>query len=182
MSTTPLTSSIVPTSPPAAAASASTVVEDLKDLAFRHVHHVEMMFYPPSWAAATPLICSWICNDFPPSSKSVIPAQSGVYVFVVMTDLFGFPHANGLFYIGKAKNLNTRIDEYINEQNKRFVRRKRPHIWRMINQWHGHLKYFYTTTATVKEAEDLEEQMLSAFQPFFNRKFDATTSATIRAF
>jgi hypothetical protein len=175
-------SSITPASLSTAAATAASVVEDLKDLAFRHVHHVEMMFYPPSWAAAPPLTCSWVCSDFPPLVKSGIPAQSGVYVFVVMTNLFGFPHANGLFYIGKAKNLNTRIDEYINEENKRFVRRKRPHIWRMINQWQGHLKYFYTTTTTVKEAEDLEAHMLSAFQPFFNRMFDATTSATIRAF
>lgn len=121
-------------------------------------------------------------SDFPPNPRSSIPKQPGVYVFVVMTDVFDFPCANGLFYVGKARNLYERISAYIGDENKRFLNSTRPLVWRMLNVWSGHLKYFYTTTADVNAAELLETQMMNALRPPFNRQYDATTSKTMRAF
>ena len=180
LTVTTVSSTTTPTT--VSAATPPSALDDIKDLAFRNGHHVRMMFYPPSWKTAPSTKVTWSSEDFPPVPKSLIPTQPGVYVFVVMTNLFGFDHGNGLFYIGKATNLNERIDAYIGEIGKRFVGRKRPLVWRMINQWHGHLKYYYTTTKDVAEAEILEDQMLTAFQPPFNKQFDATTSAARRAF
>jgi len=52
----------------------------------------------------------------------------------------------------------------------------------MLNVWSGHLKYFYTTTADVAEAERLETRMTNALRLPFDRQYDATISRSMRAF
>lgn len=158
------------------------IQDDINDLAFAHSHTVPMRFYPEAWRSATNSAHTWQSVSFPPAKKADIPASPGVYAFVVKSDLFDFPFAAGLFYVGKATCLYERIGAYIGEQNKRFVESKRPHIWRMINQWRGHLLYIYTITVDVAAAESLENKLLSAFRPHFNRSFEATVSQTVRAF
>jgi len=158
------------------------VKQDIQDLALLDFHKVEMLFLPPAWAAAPTIPCKWVRSDFPPNPRSSIPKKPGVYVFVVTTDVFDFPSANGLFYVGKAKSLYERISAYIGEENIQLLNAKRPLVWRMLNVWSGHLKYFYTTTADVKAAEHLETQMINALRPPFNRRYDATTSKAMRAF
>lgn len=158
------------------------VKQDIQDLALLDFHKVEMLFLPPAWAAAPTISCKWVRNDFPPNPRSSIPKKPGVYVFVVTTDVFDFPSANGLFYVGKAKNLYERISAYIGDENIQLLNTKRPLVWRMLNVWSGHLKYFYTTTTDVKAAEHLENQMINALRPPFNRRYDATTSKAMRAF
>lgn len=170
-----------PGSTPASSLSAG-VSQDIQDLALLDFHKVEMLFLPPAWNAAPAIPCTWVGNDFPPSPRSSIPKQPGVYVFVVSTNVFDFPCANGLFYVGKATSLYERVGAYIGDENKRFLNTTRPLVWRMINVWSGHLKYFYATTADVAEAEHLERQMINALRPPFNRQYDATTSQTMRAF
>ena len=151
-------------------------------MAFQESHHVSMLFYPAAWESAPPVPCTWVGNEFPPNPRKKIPKKPGVYVFVVRTDIFNFPHASGLFYVGKATNLYERIGAYITDVNKRKLRTKRPLVWRMLNAWDGHLQYFYTITSDVAAAKVLEDQMLNAFIPPFNKQYDATTSTTVRAF
>lgn len=175
---------ILPNSPgscPPSSLSAG-VSQDIQDLALLDCHKVEMLFLPPAWIAAPSIPCTWVRSDFPPKPRNSIPKQPGVYVFVVTTEVFDFPCANGLFYIGKATNLYERVGAYIGDENKRFLNTKRPLVWRMLNVWSGHLKYFYTTTADVGAAKHLETQMINALRPPFNRQYDATTSLTMRAF
>ena len=174
---------IIPSTPgsPPSAISAG-VIQDIQDLALVDFHKVEMLFLPQAWADAPPISCTWLRNDFPPIPRNSIPKMPGVYVFVVVTNLFDFPFANGLFYVGKAKNLYERVGAYLGDENKRLLNSKRPLVWRMLNLWSGHLNYFYTTTADVGAAEYLENQMINAFRPPFNRQYDATTSQTMRAF
>ena len=175
---------IIPPSPAGAPPSSLSlsVQQDIQDLAFVNFHKVEMLFLPPAWVAAPAIKCAWTQEDFPPKNLKDIPKKPGVYVFVVMADVFDFPCANGLFYVGKAKSLYNRISSYIGDENIRLLNTKRPLVWRMLNAWSGHLKYFYTTTTDVSTAEHLEEQMINALRPPFNRKYDATTSKTMRAF
>lgn len=158
------------------------VHQDILDLAFLGYHNVDMLFFPPAWQAAPDIPCHWTCSDFPPNPRSSIPKKPGVYVFVVTTDVFNFPCANGLFYIGKATNLYERIGAYIGDENRRFLNATRPLVWKMLNLWSGHLKYFYTTTTDVAAAEHLETQMTNALRPPFNRQYDATISKSMRAF
>jgi len=172
----------LPPGPRAPIGVSAEVKKELLDLAFQGSHHVEMMFYPEAWANAPVTESNWECSDFPPDPRDSIPKSPGVYVFVVMTNIFNFPHGNGLFYIGKATNLYERIGSYIAEIDHSIASSSRPLVWRMINTWRGHLKYFYTTTIDVKEAEKLENHMLNAFRPPFNRQYEASISKTMRAF
>jgi hypothetical protein len=160
----------------------AAVQDDIYDLAFQGLHDVPMMFFPQAWNAAPNMPMVWSQSEFPPNPRSGIPKQPGVYVFVVMNDLFGFPHGNGLFYIGKATNLYERVGAYLGDVDLRLLRTKRPLVWRMLNQWNGHLKYFYTTTPNKSAAKKLEGHMIEAFRPPFNRQYEGSTSKTMRAF
>jgi len=158
------------------------VEQDIVDLALQAFHKVDMMFSPIAWAGAPVVAANWTKSDFPPQPRTAIPKKPGVYVFVVMTELFGFPHASGLFYIGKASNLYDRVGAYTGDVNTRLIQTRRPLVWRMLNQWHGHLYYFYTITANAADAATLESQMIEAFRPPFNKRYEGVTSATMRAF
>jgi len=158
------------------------VQQQLHDLAFQNNHVVPMKFYPAAWLSAQHSSRTWYSQNFPPEPRSSIPTSPGVYVFVVTPDIFNFEPSSGLFYIGKATNLYSRIGAYISEIDKDFRDSQRPHIWRMLNLWGGHFKYYYTTTQNVAEAETLENEMLNAFRPPFNKQYDAETSPNERAF
>ena len=155
---------------------------NIKDLAFVESHYVKMMFYPEAWDDAVNLPLVWIDVNFPPNPRGCIPREPGVYAFVVEPNLFDFSPANGFFYIGKATNLYERIGAYIRELSKDLSDTQRPYIWRMLNQWDGRLKYYYSTTNDVAEAEDIEEEILTALRPPFNRQYKAETSIVMRAF
>lgn len=159
----------------------ATTNETLNDLAHANNHLVEMMFLPQAWHTAKPVSLTWHQIDFPPSPNR-LPTRPGVYVFVATPNIFDFTWAGGLFYVGKATSLYKRISSYVAEIDKDFQTTRRPRVWRMVNQWQGHLKYFYTTTATVEMAENLEAEMIEAFRPPFNSQYAAETSREMRAF
>jgi hypothetical protein len=171
-----LPASAFPTGQPA------SVQQDLYDIAIHKLYQVEAMFLPKAWNAAPDMNLKWEVSAFPPDPRKVIPDEPGVYVFVAEVRLFGFPHGSGLFYIGKATSLYSRIGAYIDDQDKDFVKTKRPKVWSMINAWRGHLRYYFTRTPTVKEAEDLEEHMLAAYIPPFNTHFDGELGPLMKAF
>ncbi|WP_368211518.1 hypothetical protein [Aeromonas sp. s10] len=159
------------------------VVSDIVDLAFHgSIFEVRMQYSTKAWNAAALSRHLWTELAFPPNPRSSVPKQPGVYVFIVRPKLFGLFQTSGLLYVGKATNLYERVGAYISEVNKRHSMSNRPHIWRMLNVWNGHLHYIYTTTPTVADAENLEERMLEALLPYFNKEFPAETSRRQRAF
>ena len=159
------------------------VLGDIFDLAFHgSIFEVRMQYSTRAWNDAKSSSHAWTEVAFPPDPRSLVPDEPGVYVFVVKPDLFGLPATSGLLYVGKAKSLYDRVGHYMSEINKRHALTKRPHIWRMVNVWNGHLRYLFTTTATVTDAEDLEDRMLDALLPYFNKEFPAETSSRQRAF
>lgn len=164
--------------------------QQLQDLAFQKFFKLEMMFLPDAWNEArnwlrsNPKLCNWQTIEFPPQpqQRSSLPKTSGVYIFTLEPNIFDFNKTIAILYIGKATSIYDRIGSYIGELNKDFKNSNRPHIWRMINQWNGELKYYYMDTEDVEEAENFEEEMLKAFRPYFNKKYDAETSQIMRAF
>lgn len=159
------------------------VLADICDLAFHGaIYEVRMQYSTRAWSSTASTNHTWTEVPFPPDPRSVVPDQPGVYVFVVRPSLFGLQQSSGLLYVGKAKSLYSRIGAYMSEVNKRHSLTTRPHIWRMVNVWNGHLHYLYTTTPTVADAEDLEDRMLEALLPYFNKEFPAETSRRQRAF
>lgn len=136
------------------------------------------------WAKAPHKPLTWISVPFPPDkvTRRNLPEDSGVYIFVAEPSLFNLPQASTLLYVGKAKKIKSRIRAYIGELKIRFANSGRPHIWRMTHAWAGHLKYYYTTTTDVTAAEDLEDEMLVALNPYFNKELPAELSQRVRAF
>lgn len=166
-----------------AAGLSQEVLGDIVDLAFHgSIFEVRMQYSTKAWHDAKGTNHTWHEVAFPPNPRNLVPDEPGVYVFVVKPDLFGFAATSGLLYVGKAKSLYDRVGHYMSEINKRHSSTRRPHIWRMVNVWNGHLRYHFTTTATVSDAEDLEERMLDALLPYFNKEFPAETSSRQRAF
>ncbi len=155
---------------------------DVRDLAFIESHNVQMMFYPQAWDNAQNTTLQWVQLNFPPDVRSSVPHEPGVYAFIVEPELFSLQAANGLFYVGKATDLYNRIGSYISELSHQFSDSTRPHIWRMLNQWSGRMRYYYSTTVNVEEAEVLEDELLKAFRPPFNKKYPAEISQVMRAF
>lgn len=155
---------------------------DIATIAFAAYHRVEMNFYPTAWNSVVDTPRDWEINDFPPNPKNLIPQEPGVYAFIVEPSIFSLQPANGLLYIGKATNLYQRISAYIHEIEKEQSKTKRPYIWKMLNVWSGHLKYYHTITPSEAEAKKLETNMIKAFRPPFNNSYDAETSQQVRAF
>ncbi|EJL6396518.1 TPA: hypothetical protein RI751_002622 [Vibrio cholerae] len=161
-----------------------TNIDKIKDLAFQKQHYVEMFFCPKEWSRAKNITgLNWKKVDFPPSPKKNIPKKPGVYAFVVEPNLFDFSPGNGFFYVGKAQCLYDRVGAYVTDLSSEYDNKNtRAHIWMMLNLWNGHLKYYYVTTATEADAIDLEDQMIIAFRPHYNRKLDAIASREEKAF
>lgn len=136
------------------------------------------------WAKAPARALTWHSVSFPPdpTTRRGLPNDSGVYVFVAEPNLFSLPQTSTLLYVGKAKKIKSRIRAYIGELKIRFGKTSRPHIWRMANAWNGHLRYYYTTTTDVAAAEALEDEMLAALNPYFNKELPADLSQRVRAF
>jgi hypothetical protein len=189
---------MTPQSPAAIQASAATtsvvlsvptgglsteVLNDIWDLAFHGgIYEVRMQYSTKAWSAAASSNHTWTELAFPPMPRSAVPNEPGVYIFLVRPNLFNLHQSSGLLYVGKATSLYDRVGAYMSEINKRHNLSRRPHIWRMINVWNGHLHYLYTTTATVADAENLETRILEALLPYFNKDFPAETSSRQRAF
>lgn len=167
-----------------ASLSAATLSE-INDLAFDGgIHNVDMFYSPRDWKVANNSNQKWDCLDFPPdkAQRSALPGEPGVYVFFLFPDLFGLPQASGLLYVGKATSLKSRISYYLGQIDSRFAETDRPYVWRMVNVWHGYLKYFYAVTTNVGEAESLEDNMLTALRPPANKQYSAAVGKRIRAF
>lgn len=141
-----------------------------------------MLHITDQWKKAPIRAEKWIEIDFPPANLSVLPKSPGVYVFFLHPDLFGLARPSALMYVGKATSLRSRISAYLGEIDSRFVDTKRPYVWRMLNVWHGYLKYLYTTTPTVSDAEVLENEMLEALIPPANREIPGEIGKKVRAF
>lgn len=124
----------------------------------------------------------WRKVSFPPESRADIPREPGVYVFVIEQELFGFPKYGLLAYVGKATSLYNRIGAYISDVGLPEDQASRPAVWRLLNQWEGYTSYYFTVTETVDLAEQLEDNMIAAMRPPFNRKYPSSISRTQRMF
>lgn len=160
------------------------VITECNDLALGNdIYRAVMHFNAEEWSksSSSPTYI-WQEIDFPPPDVKKVPAKPGVYIFFVQPEIFGIPQSSGLMYVGKATSLKSRISSYIAEVDSPWSKTKRPMIWRMLNIWHGHLKYFFTATTTVTEAELLEEQMLQSLRPPMNRHIPGEIGKRARAF
>jgi hypothetical protein len=145
-------------------------------------HEVCVTCFPRAWETGRHVSRQWCVSDFPPADLQKIPDQPGVYVFVVEPNLFGLWPVNTVFYVGKATKLRDRIRKYIGELNLTPRRTTRDKVHKMINLWNGHLKYYFTVTKSVDDAEEIEKIMIESLIPPFNTKYSGEINKAQRAF
>ena len=72
-----------------------------------------------------------------------------------------------LFYVGKTnRTLFKRFEEYIKEKKGEGKPRKK--VYKMLNQYDGHLYFYYTEISTKSEVDVTEEILLNVFVPHVN--------------
>jgi len=160
-------------------------ISDILSLALDgDIFKIEARLDRRQWAKAPERTLVWESFSFPPDvvTRKDIPKVPGVYVFVAEPSLFSLSQTSTLLYVGKAKSLYSRISPYISDLSRRRHETDRPHVWRMLNVWNGHLRYYYAITNTVGEAEELEDEMIAALIPYFNKELPAELSPRLRAF
>lgn len=161
----------------------AVVFDDINDLAYKGaIYQVPIVFDVDELKKVKASKLAWHYLEFPPANKMDVPKEPGVYAFVIMPDIFNLSQVSSLLYVGMTKNFYNRIGAYLGEINSRFSSTVRPRVWRMLNVWHGHLRYYYTITADEKEAVKLEDEMLAALVPPMNGDLPATIGKKMKAF
>ena len=79
-------------------------------------------------------------------------------------------------YVGKARNLRVRFGDYLTTER---VRRQK--IVRVLELYSGHLTFFYSTIDE-NVLDDMEEELINAFIPPCNSRFNADVQRARGAF
>jgi hypothetical protein len=115
----------------------------------------------------------WERVRFNEANKVSVPDSPGLYAFFIEPELADFPNHAYLMYIGKAgdKSRNTlrkRFMQYF--QDKKRFDAARPKINKLLNNWDGHLYfYFHEITDSSMDIAKLEKLLLDTFLPSCNK-------------
>jgi hypothetical protein len=111
-------------------------------------------------------------------AKNVPDDIRGVYSFVVIPDIANHKDCSYLLYIGETtRNFRQRFREYLDIQREG---RRRVHIFEMLTNWRENLWFCYAPINPVGLIKDIEDDLLAAYLPPYNRDFPATIRAPIR--
>ena len=137
----------------------------------RILNHIKkFLLYPPFWSDPNnqlPINLTWKFKRFSSSNKSKIPTSKGLYAFVLIPEYNNFFATRYLFYAGKTnRTLRQRFSEYLKEKEGNGKARKK--IYKMLNQYDGHMYFFYTEISTTTDVNVCEEQVLNTFVPHIN--------------
>lgn len=133
--------------------------------------HIKSFFlYPDFWSDVSkqlPTSLKWNRISFDEKNKGKIPRSKGIYAFVLIPTYNNFLEGRYLFYVGKTnRTLFKRFDEYIKEKKGEGKPRKK--VYKMLNQYDGHLFFYYTEISTKSVVDITEEILLNVFVPHVN--------------
>jgi hypothetical protein len=123
----------------------------------------------------------WRSYPFNSRSKGSVPETAGIYTFVVNPDIA--QHCcSYLMYVGRTVNqtLRERFAEYLREKRNS---NGRPQIVWLLNKYSDRNLFFCCTTCDkTDDIEKLEEDLIEAFVPPFNRRIPGKVGRIKRAF
>ncbi|MCP5559933.1 MAG: hypothetical protein H7A55_19460 [Verrucomicrobiaceae bacterium] len=131
-----------------------------------------VMLWPEQWKAFTyAKQLNWKAIKANSQSAKTLPESTGVYVFIIQPGIASLECAGIVSYVGETEGqtLRKRCSSYFHQSEYDV----RPHIGEMMHLWKEHLQLFYVETDAA-DAVALENKLLSAFLPPFNRKFPGT--------
>lgn len=133
-----------------------------------------MILNPNQWKAypnRVPL--TWHKIKFNSAGATNIPNTSfGIYSFIVIPEIANHPNCSYLLYVGMTnkQNFRQRYRQYLRNQNSPG---KRPHINAMLNKWREHLWFCYAPIQQANIIRSIEDDLLAAYLPPFNKSFPA---------
>ncbi len=106
--------------------------------------------------------------------------KMGLYSFIAEPQIAGHRSVRYLLYVGKAEDqsLRSRVTSYLYESQKA---KPRIHISEMLQKFPEHLWLYFAVVDDVSIITGLEEQLLAAFLPPFNRDWPATVRNVMKA-
>lgn len=145
-------------------------------------HRVDrFILYPPFWAQLKLGKLSWTKVPFGRSKITQVPGnQRGIYIFTTLPPKRGQVLCPYLLYVGSVpdSDFRTRFASYVNERSKS---KPRPHISKMIECWGEHLWFCYAPLkGKPRFIKKVEDALIQAFLPPFNRIWPASISSTMR--
>jgi hypothetical protein len=133
-------------------------------------HVKKFLLLPNFWSEPTnqlPITLKWECQKFNEINLSKIPASRGIYAFVLVPEYNNFIETKYLFYTGKTnRTLRKRYRDYLNEKAGKGKPRKK--VFKMLNQYNGHLYFYYSKITNPSDVDECEECMINTFVPQVN--------------
>jgi hypothetical protein len=123
----------------------------------------------------------WERVKFSSAGVKSLPARgSGIYSFVAEPEVAGHNAVGYLLYVGKAQgqSLRNRLTSYLCEPQKD---KPRIHIVQMLRKWPNHLWLHYALVSNETTIGIIEDALLEAFLPPFNRRFPASIARFVDA-
>lgn len=132
-----------------------------------------------AYADATPL--SWVTHRLDRAERPAVPTDGGVYTLLVQPGVAAHPAASFLMYVGKAKNLRNRFEQYLGSERRLTGR---PKIYRRLIRYSDHLWFCCAPLPGVANdvLRQVEDALLMAYVPAWNDQLPAEISGVVRAF
>ena len=143
---------------------------DFKEEGKIQLYIKKFLLLPEFWEDVTkeiPIKLKWDFKKFSAINKKHIPAEKGVYAFVLVPKYDNFLETKYLFYAGKTnRTLRIRFSEYLNEMKGKGKPRKK--VFKMFKQYKGYLYFYYSEIPNRHDVDLCEEQILNTFVPHVN--------------
>lgn len=154
------------------------LISDQDDLG---AHRYEFFLWPRLWKAdAISDSFDWATHPFNHDQIEKIPAQPGVYSFVIKPGLVSHPECSFLMYVGKTeRTLRERFQEYFVEQRNMS---RRPKIVRLLNKYQGFLFFCCSVIDEADQIGSIEQKLIGAYLPPCNDQFPASIRSVRGAF
>jgi len=108
------------------------------------------------------------------ATKSIPPAIHGIYTFVIDPGVCSHPKSSFIAYVGKADRMTirARFQSYLRDKKKL----KRPQITYLLNKYARHLEFCFFAVPQAHPIGIIEDALIAALDPPFNRDQPAEVS------
>lgn len=112
--------------------------------------------------------------------RSLPDDKMGLYTFIAEPQIAGHSAVRYLLYVGEAQDqsLRKRVTSYLYESAKE---KPRVHVSEMLAKFPNHLWLYFAVVDDRSSIPKIEEQLLEAFLPPFNREWPATVRSLVKA-
>jgi hypothetical protein len=134
-----------------------------------------------NYAASSGPTLKWESTRFSKEGVKKLPHNKmGIYTFVAEPQIAGHTYVRYLLYVGKAEgqSLQDRVTSYLYEPR---VAKPRVHVSEMVTKFGEQIWIYYAVVDDISSITNIEDQLLQAFIPPFNRDFPATMAQLYRA-